>query len=32
MHKGNINQNADLIDNNQYSNPSEKEPSLSEEF
>ena len=29
---GNINQNADLIANNQNSNPSEKEPSLSKEF
>ena len=32
MNMGNINQNADLIANNQYSNPSEKESSLSEEF
>ena len=32
MNMGNINQNADLIANNQNSNPSEKEPSLSKEF
>ena len=32
MNMGTINQNADLMANNQYSNPSEKEPSLSEEF